>query len=97
MSWTFSQSVRSLHLVSQIVRSSAASLQGRQAESFGSDFIARAATLNSATRNSYLKRISKALQISVPQFEGLELVKDDLGKPHLETTFRHWRPQGAHQ
>jgi len=61
----FLSSVRYLHLVPQIVRSAAASLQGRQAESFGSDFIARAATLNSATRNSYLKRISKALQIAV--------------------------------
>jgi predicted ATPase len=82
--------------VPQIVRSPP-SFGGRQGESFGSDFIARAATLNNATRSSYLRRISKALQIAVPQFEGLALVKDELGRPHLETTFRHWRPQGAHQ
>ena len=92
----FLSSIRYLHLVPQIVRSSAL-YGGRQGESFGSDFIARAATLNNATRNSYLRRISKALQIAVPQFEGLELVTDELGRPHLETTFRHWRPQGAHQ
>ena len=93
----FLAAVRYLHLVPQIVRSSSAVYGGRQGESFGSDFIARAATLNSATRNSYLRRISRALQIAVPQFSGLELVKDELGRPHLETTFRHWRPQGAHQ
>jgi predicted ATPase len=93
----FLSNVRYLHLVPQIIRSSGVSMAARQGESFGSDFIARAATLNTATRSSYLRRISKALQIAVPQFGGLELVKDDLGKPHLEATFRHWRPQGAHQ
>lgn len=93
----FFADVRYLHLVPQIVRSSAASPSGRQADSFGSDFIARAATFNTATRTSYLKWIGRALQLAVPQFSGLDLITDELGKPHLETTFRHWRPQGAHQ
>jgi predicted ATPase len=53
--------------------------------------------MNQKTRDSHLKKIARALQLAVPQFQGLKLVRDEEGKPHLETSFRHWRPRGAHQ
>lgn len=94
----FFDSVRYLHLVPQLVKD-----PGRQRSAiaeedyFGSDFIARASKLNQKTRNSHLRRIERALQLAVPQFHDLTLVPDEQGRPHLQTSFKHWRPQGARQ
>jgi predicted ATPase len=94
----FLASVRYLHLVPQLVKASSPAFPSIGGEDyFGSDFIGRAAKLPGRTRDSYLKKIEKALQLAVPQFEGLELVSDEDGKPHLQTTFKHWRSQGARQ
>jgi predicted ATPase len=94
----FMASIRYLHLVPQLVKTGGTLSQLNEAEDyFGSDFIGRMARLNTSTRKSYLRRIEKALRIAVPQFEGLDLVPDERGRQHLQTIFRHWRPQGAKQ
>ena len=36
------------------------------------------------------------MQVAVPQLSDLKY-KDDIGQPHLEVTYRHWRPSGAKQ
>jgi len=59
--------------------------------------IERINKINTKTRQSYLREIEKALKLAVPQFEKLELVKDDEGVPHLQTIYKHWRPRGARQ
>lgn len=93
----FFSEVRYLHLVPQLVKTPNAALGGVGDEYFGTDFIPRAARLNANIRNSYFKKIQKALQLAVPQFKGLDLVTDEQGRPHLQTTFQHWRAQGSLQ
>lgn len=94
----FFNSIRYLHVVPQLVRNPAAwSGQVAEEDPFGTDFIGRAAKLNKKTQDSHLKRIGRALQLAVPQFKDLELVPDGRGRHHLQTTFQHWRPKGAHQ
>lgn len=48
-------------------------------------------------RASRLKRIEEALRIAVPQLRQLSFAKDEIGYPHLEAIYEHWRPSGARQ
>ncbi len=41
--------------------------------------------------------ISSVLQVAVPQMEELSMVKDEMGVPHLEARYKHWRASGARQ
>ena len=94
----FFDSVRYLHLVPQLVKDPGRQRSGVADEDyFGSDFISRASKLNQKTRNSHFRRIERALQVAVPQFHDLTLVPVEHGRPHLQTSFKHWRPQGARQ
>jgi len=92
----FFNSVRYLHIVPQLVRDPDRSV-GRKDDPFGGDFIKRVATTGKRTRDTRLRRITKALQVAVPQLRELELWQDDVGRPHLRGKYEHWRPQGAWQ
>lgn len=48
-------------------------------------------------REPRLRRIAEALRIAVPQLRELRLQKDDVGIPHLEGRYEHWRPNAGWQ
>lgn len=88
-----------LHLVPQLLRFGDA-IQGRILEDdpFGQGFLERIARQTPKTRDSRLKRIGEALKIAVPQFKNLEFFKDGAtGRPHLQATYTHWRPNAGRQ
>lgn len=95
----FLQSVRYLHVVPQLVRHperfDIKKTGGR--DPFGSDFLEQVARTPEKTLRSRLKRINEALRIAVPQLQELRLQRDELGTPHLQGRYEHWRPQGAWQ
>ncbi|MGL5809349.1 MAG: AAA family ATPase [Nocardioides sp.] len=92
----FLAETRYLHLVPQIIRDSTRSGDHRD-DPFGGDFIARMNRVPPKTRNSWLRRITSALRIAVPQFESLEVVTDSAGRPHLESRYKNWREKGSRQ
>lgn len=57
----------------------------------------RLALLNDNTRRSYFRKINEFLKLAVPQLEELSFVKDEIGVPHLEARYVHWRTRGSKQ
>jgi predicted ATPase len=92
----FISETRYLHLVPQIIRDSNRAGDLRD-DPFGGDFIARMNRVAPRTRDSWLRRITAALQIAVPQFESLQVVIDPSGRPHLESRYTNWRVKGSRQ
>lgn len=92
----FVAETRYLHLVPQIIRDSSRAGDARD-DPFGGDFIARMNRVTQRTRDSWLRRITAALQIAVPQFESLQVVTDHAGRPHLESRYTNWRVKGSRQ
>jgi predicted ATPase len=92
----FLAETRYLHLVPQIIRDTSRS-GDRRDDPFGGDFIARMNRVQPRTRESWLRRITAALQIAVPQFESLSVVTDAAGRPHLESRYKNWREKGSRQ
>lgn len=45
-------------------------------------------------RKARLAKINAALKAAVPNFEDLQVVRDNDGLPHLQVKYSHWRPQG---
>ena len=93
---TFLASCRYLHVVPQIVRD-----RRRQSaegdDPFGGDLLRRIKEMPKRFRDARLKRIARALQIAVPQFESLDLQDDSEGVPHLCAKYRNWRPYATKQ
>jgi hypothetical protein len=92
----FLTSIRYLHIVPQLVRDPDRS-KGRQNDPFGGDFLEQIAKKPTKTRTSWLRQITKALRVAVPQLEALELWRDVRGTPHLRGKYVHWRKEGAWQ
>lgn len=92
----FFGSVRYLHVVPQLIRDPER-VALRKADAFGSDLIEQIANANERTRKARLAKITKALQIAVPQIEAVELHQDVRGFWHIRSKYQHWRPQGAWQ
>ena len=92
----FMGSVRYRHIVPQLVRDPDRSI-GRENDPFGGDFLDQLARTQTRTLRSRLRRITKALQVAVPQLQDLELQRDERGAPHLRGRYEHWRSQGAWQ
>ena len=44
-----------------------------------------------------MRRITRALQVAVPQLQDLEWHRDDGGTPHVRGRYEHWRQSGAWQ
>ena len=87
----FLRNVTYLHLVPQLIRF-ADSIQGKIIEDdpFGQAFLERVASVHPSTRRARLKRIERTLKIAVPQFEKLEFIRDNRGRPHLQAHYSHW-------
>ena len=92
----FLGSVRYRHIVPQLMRDPERSI-GRENDPFGGDFLDQLARTPARTQRSRLRRITKALQVAVPQLQELEPWRDDRGTPHLRGRYEHWRHQGAWQ
>ena len=94
----FFNSIRYLHLVPQLVRfPDAFAGQGLPGDPFGSSFMERIAKTPDKTRRSRLKKIEEGLRLAVPQLKELAFVKDEMGTPHLEAIYEHWRPKAGKQ
>ena len=94
----FLQNVEYLNVVPQMVRESASSsYSGDKEDSYGRNFLKRLALLNDNTRRSYFRKINEFLKLAVPQLEELSFVKDEIGVPHLEARYVHWRTRGSKQ
>lgn len=87
-----------LHLVPQLLKFSD-QLRGVPLENdpFGQSFLEKIAKTTERVRNARLGKISKALHTAVPQFQELRFVKDDSGRPHLESRYAHHRPNAGWQ
>ena len=94
----FLQNVEYLNIVPQMVRESASSsYSGDKEDYYGRNFLKRLALLNDNTRRSYFRKINEFLKLAVPQLEELSFVKDEIGVPHLEARYVHWRTRGSKQ
>ena len=96
--YTFFQETQYLHIVPQLIRDADSYMLAANKEDFyGRNLLDRMERTNTATRNSYLKRINEVLTLAVPQLKNIEFVKDSKGVPHLEARYEHWRAKGAKQ
>jgi predicted ATPase len=94
----FLESILYLHLVPQLLRyPDAFSGPGIQDDPFGRNFLERVIKTPEKTRRSRLKKIENALKIAVPQLKQLTDIKDEMGIPHLEAVYEHWRPGAGKQ
>jgi predicted ATPase len=95
---TFFQDIEYLNVIPQMVRESTSLVNSSTKEDYyGRNFLERLAKMNEKTRNSYFKKINDCLKIAVPQLEELKFIKDNMGIPHLEARYVHWRAKGSKQ
>jgi predicted ATPase len=95
---TFFQDIEYLNVIPQMVRESSSAVNSYTREDYyGRNFLERLARMNEKTRNSYFRKINQCLKIAVPQLEELRFVKDNMGIPHLEARYVHWRAKGSKQ
>ena len=75
----FMKSIRYLHIVPHLIRDPDRSV-GKRDDPFGGDFLEKMASIPTKTREARLRKISKALEVAIPQFKSLELKKDAGGR-----------------
>ena len=94
----FFGSITYLHLVPQLLKF-ADQLGGYKLESdpFGQAFLDRIAKVTDKTREARLRKIEAALRVCVPNMRDLRFQRDELGAPHLEAMYKHWRPDAGWQ
>jgi len=94
----FLESILYLHLIPQLVRHPEAfSTPGLSEDPFGRTFLERVAKTPERTRKSRLTKIEEALRSALPQLKNLTDTKDEMGVPHLEAVYEHWRPGAGKQ
>ena len=94
----FLESILYLHLIPQLVRHPEAfAIPGLSEDPFGRTFLERIAKTSEKTRRSRLKKIEEALKFAVPQLKNFTDTKDEMGVPHLEAVYEHWRPDAGKQ
>lgn len=95
---SFFQNIEYLNIVPQLVREASTSIQTCSKEDYyGRNFLERLANKNERVRNSYFNRINQFLKIAVPQLRELNFKYDEVGVPHLEARYEHWRAKGSKQ
>jgi predicted ATPase len=95
---SFFQDIEYLNVIPQMVRESSSIVNSHTKEDYyGRNFLERLAKMNEKTRNSYFRKINQCLKMAVPQLEELQFVKDQMGIPHLEARYVHWRAKGSKQ
>ena len=94
----FFEQFRYLHLVPQLVRNPQAfQAAGGSEDAYGRSFIESVTKTPVKTRDARLRRVEKAMRTVVPKLTELKLAKDEMGIPHLEAKYEHWRVHGARQ
>jgi predicted ATPase len=94
----FFRDVAYLHIVPQLLREEQSPRSGGLGmDPFGRDLLDRIRNTTPKERKGRLGRIEKVLRVVTPQLKGLHLDVDAHGRPHLQSKFSHWRPQGAYQ
>ena len=94
----FFQSVLYLHMIPQLVRRPEQFQPSKESEDpYGRRFLERIAKATPKTRDARLRKIEAVLRMAVPQLTNLTLTKDELGIPHLEVLYEHWRPGAGKQ
>lgn len=94
----FFQNIEYLNVVPQMVRDSSSYIQSMNKEDFyGRNFLEKISKMNERTKTSYFKKINEFLKLAVPQLEALQFSKDEMGVPHLEAKYIHWRAKGSKQ
>lgn len=87
-----------LNVVPQLVRESGSTvLTSGKEDYYGRNFLNRLAVLPERTRKSYLRKINDVLRKVVPQMDELSFVRDEMGVPHIEARYKHWRDKGSKQ
>jgi len=93
----FFENILYLHLIPQLLRfPSAFTGPDIPGDPFGKGFLERVAKVNEKTRNAWLRKIQVALKLAVPQLTELKYTTE-LGYPHLEALYEHWRPGAGKQ
>jgi predicted ATPase len=93
----FLESVKYMHLVPQLLKfPEAFSGPDLPEDPFGKGFLRTVAKTTEDTRKKRLEKIQGILQSAVPKLDNLTYI-EDVGQPHLEVTYKHWRPRGAKQ
>jgi len=91
------ETIQYLHLVPQLLKfPEAFSGQDLPDDPFGKGFLQKVAKTSEKTRQRRLSQIQQVLRKAVPQLENLTYI-EDVGHPHLEVTYKHWRAKGAKQ
>lgn len=90
-------SIFHIHVVPQVARTPARAEEFSKRDAPGSDFIDQVARLSERQKERALRRIEKLLRIAVPRFSELKVERDELGRPHLEAKYEHWRRRGGWQ
>lgn len=94
----FFQDIEYLNVIPQMVRESSSVMYSNAREDYyGRNFLEKLAKMNERTRNSYFRKINEFLKIAVPQLKELKFIKDEVGVPHLEARYVHWRAKGSKQ
>lgn len=93
----FLESILYLHLIPQLVRHPEAFGMPGFEDPFGRTFLERVAKTPEKTRRSRLTKIEDALRFALPQLKNLIDTKDQMGVPHLEAVYEHWRPGAGKQ
>ena len=96
---SFFQEIKYLHLVPQLIKFPEA-FAGKKltGDPYGLDFLQSVAATTPKIREPRLRKISAALTLAVPQMGELVYKPDEIfGIPHLEATFKHWRPGAGKQ
>jgi predicted ATPase len=93
----FLESIKYMHLVPQLLKfPDAFSGPDLPEDPFGKGFLKTVAKTPPDIRENRLKKIQNTLQKAVPQLEDLKYI-EDVGQPHLEVTYKHWRPNAGKQ
>lgn len=92
----FLTGIRYRHLVPQLIRDPDLG-RDEPGDPYGSDFLAQIARTPERTRARRLASVNAALRAALPQLHGLDLTWDEVGSPHLQARYEHWRTKGAIQ
>ena len=94
----FFMNIEYLNIVPQLVRESNSVMYSSDKEDFyGRNFLQRLAKMNKTTSAAYFRRVNEVLRKAVPQLSELRLSSDEMGVPHLEARYEHWRAKGSKQ
>ncbi len=92
------EGINYFHLVPQLLRyPEAFSGPDLPNDPFGRGFLSKIAKTSENKRNRTLGKIGKLLSRAVPQLKELTFERDEIGHPHLNAIYDHWRPNAGKQ